>query len=174
MLHTISILWGPPSMLLHAIASIFEMTDLVTLHLMYRSLGTRLTAPCGFSLSEPASFPVGNWKIGAKEIPGKSCVKFSLEVFGCVLACLPRFRSSPRVLIKWSILKTCLLSTCALPLSGLLTVWTLGWIWCVISTTHQDHLITLRKREKEWAWFHLSARREVDMIGKKWSGRERH
>ena len=128
MLHTISILWGPPSMLLHAIASIFEMTDLVTLHLMYRSLGTRLTAPCGFSLSEPASFPVGNWKIGAKEIPGKSCVKFSNGVFGCVVACLPRFRSSPRVLIKWSILKTCLLSTCALPLSGLLTVWTLGWI----------------------------------------------
>ena len=87
-------------MLLHAIASIFEMTDLVTLHLMYRSLGTRLTAPCGFSLSEPASFPVGNWKIGAKEIPGKSCVKFSLEVFGCVVACLPRFRSSPRVLMN--------------------------------------------------------------------------
>ena len=96
---------------------------------------------------------------------------WGIRLCGCMFAKISFITSC---FDEWSILKTCLLSACALPLSGLLTVWTLGWIWCVISPTHQHHLITLRKREKEWASFHLSARCEVDMIGKKWSGRERH
>ena len=114
---------------------------------------------------------VFSWEDRSKGNPGqvlRQIFSWGVRLCGCMFAKISFITSC---FDEWSILKTCLLSTCALPLSGLLTVWTLGWIWCVISPTHQHHLITLRKGEKEepdfisrqdvkWTWL---ARSEVDV-----------